>query len=87
LEHYLTCHVFRGPADAHQRVVERRWGVGLKPYTRDADDLAVARIGERIGRLLATIKKYVDGSTGKTAMASRCVMSGIPRIRRVPRAA
>jgi hypothetical protein len=64
---------------AYDRVVERRRAVALASHFREAEDLSIAEIAERVGRSPATIKAYFYDPTGEKARAVKARYVGLCR--------
>jgi AraC-like DNA-binding protein len=55
------------PRPAYDRGLERRRAVALARHFREAEDLSIAEIADRLGRSPATIKAYFYDPTGEKA--------------------
>jgi hypothetical protein len=62
-----------------ERVRERRRAVALARHYRDAEDLSIAQIADRLGRAPATIKAYFYDPTGEKARAVKARYRGVCR--------
>jgi AraC-like DNA-binding protein len=61
------------------RVTERRRAVQLARHYRDAEDLSIAQIAQRLGRSPATVKSYFYDPTGEKAKAVKARYVGVCR--------
>lgn len=64
---------------AYDRGVERRRAVALARRFREAEDLSIAQIADRLGRTPATIKAYFYDPTGEKARAVKARYQGVCR--------
>jgi len=63
----------------YDRVIERRRAVALACHYRDAEDLSIAQIADRLGRSSATIEAYFYDPTGDKARAVKERYVGVCR--------
>jgi len=61
------------------RVVERQRAVALARHYREAEDLSIAQIAERLGRSPATVKGYLYDPTGEKAREVKRRYQGVCR--------
>ena len=66
-------------AVAYDRVTERRRAVALARHFREAEELSIAQIADRLGRSPATIKAYFYDPTGEKARAVKARYVGVCR--------
>lgn len=72
----MTPNGSTGPID---RVAERRRAVALARHYREAENLSIAQIADRLGRSPATIKAYFYDPTGEKARAVKARYVGVCR--------
>jgi len=63
----------------YNRVLERRRGLALARHFREAKELSIAQIADRLGRSPATIKAYFYEPTGEKARAVKARYVGLCR--------
>jgi AraC-like DNA-binding protein len=63
----------------YDRVLERRRAVALARHFREAEDLSIGQIADRLGRSPATIKAYFYDPTGEKALAVKARYVGVCR--------
>jgi AraC-like DNA-binding protein len=67
------------PSPGYDRVLERCRAVALARHFREAEDLSVGEIAERLGRSPATVKAYFYDPTGEKARAVKARYLGVCR--------
>src|SRR3954468_5403246 len=67
------------PTSLLDRVAERRRAAALARHYRDAEQLPIAEIARRLGRIPATVKAYLYDPTGEKARAVKARYRGYCR--------